>query len=72
MRPLLTLLLSSMLAACVNVSWSRADGTDDDLYRDRGQCQAQALSATNSVIRQADIFEACMRGKGWYKTVTRR
>jgi hypothetical protein len=47
--------------------WVNSAGSNNDqLQRDFGQCETQALSVTGvSTQRGVSIFGACMRGKGW-------
>jgi hypothetical protein len=56
------------LSACARQQvWVRNGSTQDDFYRDRGQCQAQGFSVANpSLLQAAIVFNSCMQGKGWY------
>jgi hypothetical protein len=59
------ILLAIPLCACARMTWTKADYTEEGLYQDRGQCQAQAFSAPNPNT-VGIVFNACMRGKDWY------
>lgn len=61
---------AAVLAACAGPKvWTRDGATQDDFYRDRGQCQAQAFSVPNVPVMQAAlVFNSCMQGKGWHQT----
>lgn len=58
-----------LIAGCAQeMVWTKPDYTDQQFYQERGQCQAQALSAPGMPPFQvAAIFNACMAGKGYYK-----
>lgn len=47
--------------------WVRAGSTQDDFYRDQGQCKAQGFGIAGvSLLQAAIVFNTCMQGKGWY------
>ena len=47
--------------------WMREGSTQDDFYRDQGQCKAQGFGVANvSLLQAAIVFNSCMQGKGWY------
>jgi len=72
MKPLTLLafaLATLWLAACATRQqvWVRNGSTQDDFYRDQGQCKAQGFGVANANLLQAAIvFNSCMQGKGWY------
>ena len=46
--------------------WYRAGASQDDFYRDQGQCKAQGFGvASGALLQAAVVFNACMQGKGW-------
>lgn len=65
-----TLLLLALAGCATEIpnDWRREGSTPDDLYRDRGQCRAQAISAPYGLNQDAvtAIYRACMEGKGWH------
>lgn len=67
MRYLLVLLL---LVGCAREKrgWYRDGATEEDFYRDRGQCVAQASAAPFGPMSDQAllIMGGCMQGKGWY------
>lgn len=58
-----------LLAGCApTLVWDKAGATGWEFEMDRGTCQAQAYGAFQGPVsmQSAMIFNACMRGKGWY------
>jgi hypothetical protein len=57
------------LAGCASTErvWVKPGSTEQDFYMDKGQCQAQAFGAPGMYTMQvAMVYNACMRGRGWY------
>ncbi len=56
------------LAGCAKEGyWVRQGASQEDFYRDRGACVAQASSVPFAPAMQvAAVFSGCMQGKGWY------
>lgn len=57
------------LGGC-STTYYRDGSTEEDFYRDQGQCKAQSMSGgfiggMLGAAREAQIFQACMQGKGW-------
>lgn len=70
MRIIAMCALALALAACATKPpvWVREGATQDDFYRDQGQCKAQAFGVGGGTLLQAAIvFNSCMQGKGWYQ-----
>lgn len=66
-----------LLSGCTTSApvWTRQGATEKDFYMETGQCTVQARSAGAGAAWNTDteltrIFQACMRGKGWYFTET--
>jgi hypothetical protein len=59
-------LIVLLLAACAQTEkgWDKPGATEDEFYRDRGQCVAQAYAAPTA-MQQTMIMAGCMQGKGW-------
>lgn len=58
-------LIGLLLASCATHKvWVKDGASDQDFEMERGQCQAQALSAPNP-LNEGGVFNGCMRGKGW-------
>lgn len=51
--------------AMFETTWRKAGSTEEDFFRDDGECKAQAYAATSHGLRQQLIFQSCMKGKGW-------
>lgn len=69
MKYALLLLLAGCAAAEVPNDWRRDGSTPEQLFMERGQCRAQAMSVpeqanVNAVV--VAVFRACMEGKGWH------
>ena len=47
--------------------YEKQGATNGDYNVDRGQCQAQAFSATGNLLQAAIIIDGCMQRKGWVK-----
>jgi hypothetical protein len=61
----LILILPLLLCGCG--TWNKPGGTAEQFYMDRGQCNAQAFSASGGGdFQQPIIFNSCMQGKGWH------
>lgn len=66
MRYLAVLLL---LVGCAKKEsfWEKPGASSMEFEMDKGQCQAQAFGTPGMYTMQvAMVFNACMRGKGWY------
>lgn len=46
--------------------YEKPGSTEDDFHRDNGACQAYATAA-GVPYQGRNIYDACMRGKGWYR-----
>lgn len=63
----LMVLLFGLAGCATDQVWVRNGSTQDEFYRDKGQCQAQGFGIANTGLLQAAIvFNSCMQGKGWY------
>jgi hypothetical protein len=63
--PVLILLLS---AGCAGQKlWEKPGASAREFEMEKGQCEAQAYSVPGMHYMQVGaVFNACMRGKGWY------
>lgn len=69
MRYLVVLLITG---CATQTYWEKPGASAREFEADRGQCQAQAFSAPGMyTVQVAMIYNACMRGKGWYQVEER-
>ncbi len=48
--------------------WYKPDSTDEDFYRDRGQCVSEARAGNRTTLLfDPIIFSGCMAGRGWHQ-----
>lgn len=71
LRYLLPVFLALAGCSTTEPMWSRDGADQKQFYMETGQCEAQARSAgasgyNASAYEVTKIFQACMRGKGWY------
>jgi hypothetical protein len=67
MRHMTVLVLLAACAAAPSYYWQRAGATQEDLYRDTGQCETQmySLHPLASDEQKFSAYGACMQGRGW-------
>jgi hypothetical protein len=61
--------LLCLLSSCATTEtvWDKPNSSQQEFYRDSGQCKAQGFGATGMNMYQVTlIFNSCMQGKGWY------
>lgn len=61
------LILALGLVACrTTMIYDKPGASPDDFHRDNGSCEAYARAAAVP-YEGRNIYDACMRGKGWYR-----
>src|SRR5690242_16058312 len=79
MNKLFSLICVVALAACAPMTWVKPGATRDDFSRARYSCVQQSQQrvsgavvnqfggyATNQVVTNEGVFDACMNAEGWY------
>ncbi len=68
----LALIALVLLTGCATQQsvWNKPGASNMDFDMDQGRCQAQAY-AMGSAMQIALVYNACMRGNGWYLTTVR-
>jgi hypothetical protein len=67
MKQQAALLALLALAGCSTPYYTKPGAGPEEFHMENGQCEAYARSAPSSSEKRK-IYDACMRGKGWYRT----
>ena len=69
MKNILIPLLLFILAGCATTitAWNKPGATQQDFYVDSSQCKAKAqiFSTGTNRTQVTNVYNSCMRGKGW-------
>jgi hypothetical protein len=55
------------LVGCAGPRYHNPDKTDQEWHADVADCQSKAYSTNVNAVFQHQIFDSCMKGKGWVR-----